>query len=221
MWNVGVTTCRRFCTYEAATIPCPGNNKVCIDAFGDQPAGVCLGNNCTPPAEGCSEGQKCAIANNEVWACMPAGDVAVGDDCSVDWCMAGAQCGYGSICQTLCDTTDDCADGTHCVWVGIDTIPEWGLCEAGCDLVSQLGCSPGADSACTMMDSEDGATDCFAPGDVAVGEDCSGSGDLCVPGAECLSIASSWVCSAYCDAAHPCASGSCQAYGLWFPEAGE
>lgn len=217
VYGTGVNTCRRFCTYEAATIACPGDNKLCVPFFGDQPAGVCIGNDCTPPAEGCGNGQRCAVFMGEVLACMPAGDVPVGGDCEYDFCVPGAGCvssGSSYVCQELCDETADCDEGTHCEWPW--AIDEWGMCTEGCDLISQTGCET-AGEACYYSDPDVASTLCWAEGSLGEGDDC-GSMEFCAAGLDCFMVEGTdpieYRCRAYCDDAHPCDSGTCQATDL-------
>ncbi len=219
VYGTGVNTCRPFCTYDDTTIECPGSNKICVPFFGEQPAGVCIGNNCTPPDTGCPDGQRCAVFMGEVLACMPEGEVPVGGDCEEAYCVAGAGCvndGGSYTCRTLCDEAADCTvEGTHCEWPW--NIYDWGYCADGCDLITQTGCDT-AGEACYYSDPEVASTLCWAEGTIGEGETCDFTA-MCAPGLDCFLIEGTsdpyeYACRKFCDDTHPCTSGTCQATDL-------
>ncbi len=212
-----LSTCEPLCNTNVACADTA--HQACFPWFGTngEVAGVCLGDNCTPPSTGCSNGQRCTVyssGNNTVTACAPAGTVPVGGDCSVDECVAGAMCVQTSsqqLCRAFCDGGADCtAVDLHCAWQW-STLPTIGLCAAGCDPVRQTGCGNG--ESCYFSDPDVGSTLCWATGTLAAGADCGSSGSMCQAGYDCVlqpgSSPYQYYCRAYCDADHPCATGTC------------
>jgi len=215
-----ISTCLPLCS---DTVPCSESYEACFDWFGPNGsvAGLCFGNDCLPPASGCETGERCTVLSageDSVAACVPAGPVAVGGDCSVDECEPGAMCvlaGSSYICRAYCDGGSDCdAEDQHCAWPW-PPLPDIGLCSEGCDPVGQTGC--GADDACYYLDPTDGSTDCFPAGTLVEGADCSSLADFCLPGLDCVlepgTTPFEYYCRAFCDADHPCSSGSCTTTG--------
>ena len=202
---------------------CPSDGQVCLaqagyQGLGDGTMGFCGGDACTPPADGCPDGEKCVPSNGgQTMSCVPAGTAPVGGACSDSQpCVPGAICGP-TTCLALCDAGADCpAADEHCVW----PVPEglWGVCGYGdCDPVSQEGCLAG--EGCYIADSQDGSTLCWDAGAVAVGGDCADLSSMCVPGAECIGQPgggdTTYTCRAFCDAEHPCDAGlTCQSAPL-------
>jgi len=218
LFDEGSAICRPMCSADTSNLACPDGGQLCVPLWGQQDMGVCVGDDCTPPDTGCDSGERCGPFMGETLACLPAGTVEPGGDCSVDYCQAGYACvGEGTEyhCRALCQQATDCDSGTHCVW-SEDTGVTWGICLLGCDLVTQTGCDPG--EACYYSDPENGDTLCWTEGALAVGADCSNM-EMCVPGADCFpdpATAPSYVyyCRAYCDDTHPCDSGTCQVTAL-------
>jgi hypothetical protein len=212
-----LSTCRPLCN---TTVPCPGDHLACFPWFGPSGsvAGICLGDDCLPPAVGCEDGQRCTVlsaASIAIAACVPAGPVPVGGDCSTDECAPGAMCvkvGASYVCRAYCDAGADCGSAhQHCAWPW-PALPEIGLCTEGCDPVRQTGC--GTDQGCYFMDPADGSTDCFPAGTLPEGADCSSLVDFCLPGLDCVLEPGSgpsfqYFCRAFCDAEHLCTSGNC------------
>jgi hypothetical protein len=211
-----ISMCLPLCS---DTVPCSESYEACFDWFGPNGsvAGVCFGDDCLPPASGCESGERCTVLSageDAVAACVPAGPVAVGGDCSVDECEPGAMCvqeGNSYTCRAYCDSGSDCgADDQHCAWPW-PPLQDIGLCTEGCDPASQTGC--GTDDACYFLDPTDGSTDCFPAGTLVEGADCSSLADFCQPGLDCVrepgATPFEYYCRAFCDADHPCNSGSC------------
>ncbi|MBM4395359.1 MAG: hypothetical protein FJ087_06675, partial [Deltaproteobacteria bacterium] len=219
-WDETRSYCRSACTFDGK-LPCAGEYELCV---GDPAAagvgadlGVCLGDPCTPPAEGCGEDARCTVLVAQVFACVPAGPVPIDGDCEVEECVAGAICKHvddgGYLCRELCRATEDCTPGQRCVFP-FAGIGDWGWCEVPvCDPVLQTGCAEG--DACYYEDPEEGSFLCWDEGSLAVGADCSNFNLFCAPGADCFPDPGSdpdytYHCYAYCDEAHPCAAGTCQ-----------
>jgi hypothetical protein len=212
-----LSTCKPLCN---TTVPCPEDHLACFPWFGPSGsfAGICLGDDCLPPAVGCEDGQRCTVLSAgtiAVAACVPAGPVPVGGDCTTDECAPGAMCvkvGASYVCRAYCDAGADCGSSDqHCAWPW-SPLQEIGLCTEGCDPVRQTGC--GTDQGCYFMDPADGSTDCFPAGTLPEGADCSALVDFCVPGLDCVMEPGSgpsfqYFCRAFCDAEHPCANGTC------------
>lgn len=209
--------CETLC---GATVPCSDEDAICFDWFGPNGdvAGICLGDGCTPPSTGCSGGERCTVLSFEgqvVSACVPAGPVAVGGDCSAEECEPGAMCvqaGGLFVCRAFCDAGADCVDGElHCVWPW-PSLTEVGLCRSGCDPVRQTGCEPG--EGCYFEDPAEGSTMCWDAGPLAEGTDCSSFAEMCAPGLDCVldpgSTPFTYHCRAFCDADNDCTSGTCQ-----------
>ncbi len=212
-----LSTCKPLCN---ASVPCSEDHLACFPWFGPggAVAGICLGDDCLPPAVGCEDGQRCTVLSADttaVTACVPAGSVPVGGDCSTEECAPGAMCvktGPSYVCRAYCDGGADCGSSAqHCAWPW-SSVPEVGLCTDGCDPVQQTGC--GTDQGCYFMDPADGSTDCFPEGTLPEGADCSALVDFCLPGLDCVLEPGSapdfqYFCRAFCDADHPCPTGTC------------
>lgn len=211
-----VSTCLPLCSDAA---PCSESYEACFDWFGTNGsvAGICFGDDCLPPASGCESGERCTVLSagtQAIAACVPAGPVTIGGDCSVDECEPGAMCvgtGSGYVCRAYCDAGSDCgAEDQHCVWPW-PSLPAVGLCTEGCDPVRQTGCASG--DACYYLDPADGSTDCFPAGTLPEGTDCSSLMDFCQPGLDCVlepgTTPYEYYCRAFCDGDHPCSSGDC------------
>jgi len=209
--------CALRCTSESGDVPCPEDYQVCVPWFGPggSTAGICLGDDCTPPADGCGAGERCSVILDVAFACLPAGGVPFDGDCSTEECEAGLICrdtGEGLRCHRFCENASDCLEeDTHCIWPWQD-FTDWGYCMPGCDPVRGTGCETG--EGCYFMDPETGSMDCWTAGDMGEGEDCSSMSELCVPGLDCILQPDSdpfeYYCRAYCDDEHPCATGTCQ-----------
>lgn len=211
-----VSTCVSLC---GTGLPCDKSYQACFDWFGatGSVAGICLGDDCTPPDTGCSDGERCTVLASQghtVPACVPAGDVPVGQDCSVNECEPGAMCvqaGSAQICRAFCEAGLDCVqEDLHCVWPWT-SLPDIGLCRAGCDPVRQTGCE--ANEGCYYMDPDEGSTDCFDAGTLEEGADCGTFAEMCAPGLDCVldpgSTPFTYHCRAFCDSEQVCPTGSC------------
>ncbi|HNS95820.1 MAG TPA: hypothetical protein PLJ27_16405 [Polyangiaceae bacterium] len=211
-----LSTCRPLCI-DTASCPQP-TAQSCEPWFGPAGAvaGVCLGDLCSPPSTGCKADERCtvlSVASRAVTACVPAGAVKVGGDCTVDECEPGAMCVHAGgkyVCRSFCHGGNDCNDDDlHCVWPWGDDVA-FGLCRSGCDPVRQKGCDD--NEGCYYMDPETGSTDCWLAGGLLPGADCSNM-SLCQPGFDCVlepgSSPFKYYCRAYCDDYTPCAAGTC------------
>ncbi len=136
-----LSTCRPLCI-DTASCPQP-TAQSCEPWFGPAGAvaGVCLGDLCSPPSTGCKADERCtvlSVASRAVTACVPAGAVKVGGDCTVDECEPGAMCVHAGgkyVCRSFCHGGNDCNDDDlHCVWPWGDDVA-FGLCRSGCDPV--------------------------------------------------------------------------------------
>lgn len=215
-YDSSTSTCVALCD---GTVACAESYEACFDWFGPDGdvAGICLGDGCEPPAVDCENGERCTVlstADEAVAACVPAGTVPVGGDCSVEECEPGAMCvqsGSNYVCRPYCEGGADCgADDRHCIWPW-PSLPDIGLCRAGCDPVRQTGCSTG--EGCYYMDPVEGSTECWTEGTLAEGEDCGSMIEFCLPGLDCVlepgSSPYEYYCRAYCDDDHPCTTGTC------------
>lgn len=216
LFDEGTSYCLGLCTAVSDGLSCREESQACAPLFENLDAGLCIGDDCTPPETGCDDGERCAPFMGEVLACLPAGTVPVGGDCSEDFCVPGASCveewPYGYICRSLCQSSSDCdVSAPRCLFIW-DGVLDWGICQDGCDPVTQLGCD--SDLACYYSDPEVGSTICWEAGDLLEGADCSSMIELCEPGLDCFLEPDTdpfeYYCRAYCDIDHPCETGTCQ-----------
>lgn len=162
--------------------------------------------------------------------CVMAGTAADGAACenSQD-CREGSHCdaaaagGMGE-CRKLCCWGSDvgCPTGQRCQRRFVDeamTPLDVGFCVPAdsCSLITQMGCMPG--EACYPL-SNDGSTECRAPGTAMAGEMC-GATTGCVGGTGCYQVGmetAPFLCYAFCDrtAATPC-TGMATCQGLGYP----
>ncbi len=199
------------CKYWRDSQDCTESNEFCQDPQD----GTAHCTTCEPPSEGCEQGERCTMSNFGVFFCLPAGDVAEGGDCSSADCQAGLICLDGT-CFSYCENASDCASqDQHCVWAWPELGTSWGVCRPGCDPILQTGCYSNEESACYYSDPEAGTTECWIPGSLQEGDDCSDMSQFCAPGLDCVLEPGSdpyeYYCRAYCDPEHPCPQGkSCQ-----------
>ncbi len=216
-YDEGVAFCKPLCSIGEGGVACPDDDQVCLPSFGPggATAGACLGSDCTPPGQGCPEGQRCTVLANQVLECVPAGPVGPGGDCTSDECQAGTLClvmDGAARCRPFCRGASDCVEPEdHCVFPWPFT--DFGFCRPGCDPVTQEGCPPG--QGCYFSDPEVGSTLCWNAGTLEEGADCSNFAEFCKPGLDCILQPGSdpyeYYCRAYCDSEHQCPSGqSCQ-----------
>ncbi len=199
------------CKYWRDSQDCTESNQFC-----QQPQdGTAHCATCEPPAEGCEQGERCTMSNFGVFFCLPAGNVQEGGDCSSSDCQAGLICLDGT-CVSYCENASECTSpDQHCVWAWPELGTSWGVCRPGCDPILQTGCS-GEESACYYSDPEAGTTECWMPGSLQEGDDCSDMTQFCAPGLDCVlepntSDPFEYYCRAYCDIEHPCPDGkTCQ-----------
>lgn len=178
---------------------------------------------CTGSAD-CASGAGCTLVPiggglPETTACVDREDTprAVGESCTrsapgQDDCAADLFCtplgvAAGLACRTLCRGATDCAVGEVCASAG--TAPRMGTCLDGCDPFDGAACGPGLGCQPTpLLGDPSLGTACAVAGAAALGELCEATG--CQPGLFCrrnelLELR----CATPCDAAHPCASGTC------------
>lgn len=210
-----VGLCKRLCS-EA--LSCPKDFQICEPWFGEDGtvAGICVGSDCTPPAEGCHEGQRCEVVLDMVFDCFPAGPVEAYGDCSEKDCKPGLVCRLGDydtpLCLPYCKKAEDCPEpDTHCVYPWHD-FTDFGHCMPGCDPVLQEGCPQG--QGCYYADLMIGKTLCFDAGKLEAGADCTEMIEMCKPGYDCVLDPGStypytYHCRAWCDKDHPCEQGTC------------
>lgn len=214
-WDDTQAFCRTFCEGGEEPKGCKGQLDVCLPWVEGLNFGVCLGDDCLPPKQGCPEGMRCSILLGGVFSCVPEGPIPVGGDCTDEECVAGAKCvsGFsGYMCTELCQPEEGCTqEGYNCLAV-FDQIPDWGYCEAGCDPILQVGCDEG--EGCYYEDPEVGSFLCWEKGSLEVGADCSSLVEFCEPGSDCFvdpgSDPFTYTCKAFCDDTHPCPTGTCQ-----------
>jgi len=183
---------------------------------------------CDPAASTCADPTpKCAAVfeASGVWAfrCTAGGDVAHGAECvrpgerpvaGVDTCVAGEFCTFWGhpetdpivrYCRTQCTAAQPCAAGESCR--RLSPSPTVGICQETCD---PLGDPCGAGLKCGrlyVVDEIGVATFCdWTRADGADGAECTWDWD-CADGFGCVLAAG--LCRAWCDAAHPCAAGTC------------
>jgi hypothetical protein len=211
VYEDGHPSCFALCTFEDDAMPC-GEGRLCVPIWGA--VGLCFGDDCTPPDEGCGPDRRCAILGGEIMGCVPVGDAGIGESCELEDCVAGATCVSAdgqTLCRQLCLDAAGCTveAGTVCVWPG--EALDWGYCREGCNPVTQTGCGGG--EACYWEDPAAGSTLCFDEGSLAPGADCSSLTQLCQAGYDCFpddATNTTYHCRAWCDDTHPCTTGSCQ-----------
>ena len=213
-WSETASFCVAVCSEAGVDVPCKHPQAVCTPWVENLGFGICVGDGCTPPDDGCVDGFRCSVLMGLALGCVPAGPVPVGGNCDVEDCIAGTKCMStmdGYVCTQLCSMSVPCeGDGQNCVYA-FDAL-DWGYCEAGCNPITQTGCDDG--EACYYEDPEEGSWLCWEAGTKAVGEDCSDFMEFCVPGSDCILDAGSnpftYHCRVFCDDTHPCESGTCQ-----------
>lgn len=220
-YDFDVSFCMDLCSIGDESVVCPEDDQFCYPYFGPagSTAGICLGEDCTPPAVGCPPGQRCTVLAGPVFDCVPAGEVPAGGDCSVDDCEAGTICrdiDGQSLCRRFCQGGSECvADNTHCAWPWQELTTEWGFCRPECDPTEpETDCGTG--NTCVLMDYATGETDCWdAPGTTAEGAVCD-LNPICLPGSDCIlepdsDTCENGCCRQFCNDTHGCAGGrTCQ-----------
>lgn len=166
-------TCATTCS-EPGTVDNCAQGEYCFSLNTENYA-ACLASDCRSTAD-CDAGDTCVDFGNEFGACIPPGQIAIGDSCSAgDSCVAGAFCRIvdqnadTGVCAPLCDpwaATSDCPAGQSC---GYFLTWRAGLCTDDVDPV---------------------ATRPF--------ERCSSAGSACNDGIRCLPLPSENVCFQYC-----------------------
>lgn len=139
-----------------------------------------------------------------------------------DDCAAGLACTYLGVlppaaggtrmCRRFCHSDDDCPGSQVCARVS-DQSPPDGFCGPPCrpfgnDCGSAMTC---ADVWSSAADPNRYLVFCRVPGPLADGASC-GKDEDCGVDRACIASSpnSATVCRPLCDAAHPCAAGSCQ-----------
>lgn len=139
----------------------------------------------------CPVGQNCIFGVNDAPVCVPAGEKAVGEECSnQNQCSDGVCMGIASVegqrCFKYCKSDGDCGGGIQCL--GLDG-EDWQICGLDadeyetCNLLSQ-NCSDPADG-CYWAASSINQPICQKAGAGEKKEDCGTSSD-CMKGLDCL-----------------------------------
>lgn len=175
-------------------------------------SGVCLETPCqlVSPQCGCGAGDMCAIDGSPEGTrlCVPAGNVAIGGECSGSTCSAGSTCvttaGMKSTCKKFCSMDAHCtAPGGLCVTKINDgssgQIPGVTLCSDNCDPLTNVGCSVSGMS-CQVSKESSGQlrhfTSCTGSGSGTQGASCTNSAN-CAPTFGCFNVGTSQ-CVKYC-----------------------
>jgi hypothetical protein len=151
-------------------------------------------------SSGCLSTQKCSVvdpATGEL-GCVTAGS-------RPDWskCMQNADCGLAAycegftrVCKPICDGADDCVTHAEAQCVQAqqgsgDPVVGLTVCTAHCNPIQTPPCD-GAHGAVTCgYRAAVGALDCFASGNVGVGDSCTTDAD-CAPGLACTGECREW-----------------------------
>ena len=179
---------------------------------------------CTLTGHECAEGKECRL-NWEDWNffCGVAGDVAVGQPCTIDPdnCAAGLACedldGSGPVCWKVCSTDPSvpCAD-THQICVSLTT-SVGGLC-VGDDCTPAVG---GAGTGCPsgrQCDVYAGKVFACVPiGSAAAGASCKD--EYCQAGNHCDSTGYGYFCAPFCTPSSTCSPEGTRCLFPWY-EAG-
>lgn len=219
LWDDTQGFCRKACEGGEEPKGCHAEYDLCVPWSEGLNFGVCLGDDCTPPEEGCPDWMRCSILLGGVFSCVPEGPVPVGGNCAEEECVAGAKCvtAMGSyMCAELCQVAVGCSEpGFNCV-AAFSELSDWGVCESGCDPILQVRCEEG--EGCYYEDPEEGSFLCWAEGSLELGADCSSFVEFCKPGSDCFvdpgSNPFTYSCKQFCDDAHACDQGSCQTTDL-------
>lgn len=153
------------------------------------------------------------------------GPIQVGQTCTreqvgEDNCAKGLICTRigdqpNLACRKYCLTEADCGTGEGCADIGF-TVGEdtgsarWGVCAQSCTAHSST-CPTDRTCGDMRLGPVSGAPKlyCRVNGNGPAGQTCAGSSD-CLPNSVCESPANT--CKTVCDADHPCATGTCNAY---------
>jgi hypothetical protein len=164
---------------------------------------------CTPQTtpcdwicQDCAPGNKCALGQGGLPACVAAGAKPTGELCGPsDDCSAGNICLYQSAthssCARLCRANTDCQNGGECATQLTNSIAK--VCTdpvTACNPVLKLGCSGGL--GCYPV-TPSGATGCHAIGTGFTLDLCESDYD-CAPGWTCLDPGGGAVCLRLCRA---------------------
>ncbi len=142
---------------------------------------------------------KCAVIDEETGA---SDCIKIGMSPHPPWtgCDTDNDCGVGTwcdlqrhVCKPICNTTDECPDGAHCVPVprstGVMTIPSLKACTSHCDPVSAAPCGSGL----TCFHDSSDEFDCVKSQSKIEGAVCNASAE-CVKGLLCIGIAPKFTC---------------------------
>lgn len=156
---------------------------------------------------GCAPDEMCAVTDFVYGgtACMPKGDVPLGESCNVvvGECEPGTECLHWidtGVCTAFCNDPSDCPNGTPCVeW----EVPGVKMCLSGCDPTDPQSstapfnaCAPG--QSCGLWGNVPDSSVCIEP-DVAApeGATCYDE-DTCAPGLTCVGVDAAGVCEPWC-----------------------
>lgn len=181
---------------------------------------------------GCLATEKCTLVasdRGDVRGCVPLrGEVPLGEPCTRaaegfghDDCAAGSTCTFIGVlpprlggtrrCRALCTGDAACAPDERCALLTTEP-PSAGFCGQTCEPFGTACTTP---LECTRLwpavdDDPPGFLTCRAAGEVAEGMPCSPVAEDCASGLVCFGgFGTPEACVRPCDAAHPCAEGSC------------
>lgn len=159
---------------------------------------------------GCGAGQHCLLADDSGQTfCATPGQIPVGEGCSSEQCVFGAQClavdadePDVSSCTQLCNPS---FPPFGCDCVGLSFSDEVGVCgpppASACDLLDAASCAEG--QACQLPGASFGV--CGTPGTLLEGESCFG--EVCSAGLDCFGddpvAGFSGTCYRFCDLTAP------------------
>lgn len=141
--------------------------------------------------ENCTEGMNCIFGAGDKPACMLAGEVPVGGECSTQgncsdgYCM-GLEGDEGQHCYGYCKTANNCAYGSKCLEL---TDKQYKVCSLGADAYEtcnllQQDCEDPSDG-CFWSSSTINQPVCQPAGEGGNGESCTSAND-CQKGFDCI-----------------------------------
>ena len=141
---------------------------------GETGPAVCFPSECT--AHGDCNGGTCITFDNSYGACIDAGPLAIGESCV----------GGGTRCQSglFCDAPTGLA----------------GTCMPVCDPFSETPCASNVSEACSVRWRRSGVCTTYPhlANELRVFRSCSGAGDWCTHGEQCMALGSDNLCMQYC-----------------------
>ncbi len=174
---------------------------------------------CDTIAQDCPAGFKCGV-NATSHQCVPIrGNLAEDSPCTTtglnDECAVGLVCSASGTCRQLCASGSNCMAGQRCMHFRADD----GVCEDQCTLLDATTCSAG-------LSCDIGFELGLGLAEYCRRFDTTPLGGACIPDINCGENATcgnpnAGVCTALCDATHPCATGTCQHPIADFPALGE